>query len=281
MARHSLFLLILLCASAWVRAETPIDVVSLIKARDFTSLEAHFGAVQSSFEQGKTDEYGLLDAYRPLYMQRDVLSEELKAWTTQFPKSYFAHLARGTYYRKLGELNRGTAVASEVPTSTMSYMNQMFEISEQELKTAMPLSKNSYLAALNLINIARYNSDKKASDRYLAAGNKLLPGNMLLRARYLDHLKPRWGGSYEAMTAFVKRSKAQGLDSSQLGLLSAMINEDQGFVAEAAGDLELAVKKYKLALFQAQDANPRLQRDYLNAAVYACQSGALGDMKCP
>jgi tetratricopeptide (TPR) repeat protein len=279
MTRH--LLLILLFASTWVRADASVDVLALIRARDFTSLEAHFSSVQSSFEKGSTDEYGLLDAYRPLYMQSDVISEELAAWTAKFPKSYFSHLARGTYYRKLGELNRGTKFSSQVPDSTMSYMEQVFDISEQELKTAMPLSRNPYLAALNLLNIARYRSDTEASDHYLAVGNKLLPGNMLIRARYLDHLKPRWGGSYEAMTAFVERSKAQGLDSANLGLLSAMIIDDQGLIAQTGGNLELAAEKYKLALSQAKNANPRLQADYLASATYVCRSGMLGDLQCP
>lgn len=281
MARHALLLLMVLFAANCVRATPSLDVIELVRNRDFNSLEAHFNAIQSSFEQGKTDEYALLDSFRPFYTRTDVLSDELKEWTDAHPKSYVAHLARGTYYRKLGELNRGTSVSRDVPRAAMNYMDQVFEISEKELTTALPLRRNPYLAVLNLLNIARYRSDTVASDRYLAEGNRLLPGNMLVRARYLDHLKPRWGGSYAAMAAFVQRSKLEGVDAANLGLLSAMINDDKGFVAQTNGNLELAVATYKLALSQAEHANPRLQRDYLSAATFACQRGALGSVRCP
>ena len=38
-----------------------------------------------------------------------------------------ALLARGTYYRKLGELNRGTGYAASVPDGALSYMDSALE----------------------------------------------------------------------------------------------------------------------------------------------------------
>jgi tetratricopeptide (TPR) repeat protein len=270
-----------LAACTCVHAQQSIDVLALVHQRDFGSLEKHFNAIEAGFELGEITEFALLDAYKPLYLRNDVLSDDLAAWTSKYPKSYVAHLARGTYYRKLGELNRGTKSSREVPQSTMSYMEQVFDISDRELTTSLPLTKNPYLAVLNLLNIARYRSDAQASDRYLDEGNKLLPSNMLVRTRYLDHLKPRWGGSYLAMSAFVARCKNAGLNETDLDFLSAMINDDKGLTALEQGNVQEAAEMYKIALTNAEHSSSRLKSDYLDHSVNACRAGMVKNVQCP
>lgn len=277
-AKRSIFLV--LVASMCAQAQQSVDVVALIHQRDFGALEKHFNAIEASFERGETTEFALLDAYKPLYMRNDELSDDLLRWTSTYPKSYAAHLARGTYYRKLGEINRGTAFINDVPQSTISYMERVFGIAEAELTTALPLTGKPYLAVLNLLNIARQRGDDEAADRYLAQGNKLLPQNLLLRARYLDHLKPRWGGSYTAMLAFVARCKTEGMNGSDLSLLSAIINDDKGSTAEREGDLAEAGRQYKLALTNAEGTNQALKLEYLKNSIRACRKGLVAGVEC-
>jgi Domain of unknown function (DUF4034) len=261
-------------------AQQQADIVGLIHKRDFDALEMHFNAIEVSFERGDTTEFALLDAYKSLYMRTDQLSDELLAWTASHPKSYAAHLARGTYYRKLGEYSRGNAFARDVPQPTMMYVHQVFDIAAEELKTAVPLTAKPYLAVLNLLNIARYEADADAADRYLEDGNKILPNNILVRARYLDHLKPRWGGSYEAMSGFVARCKKEGLPDSSVGLLSAMINDDKGLTAETQGNVAEAAAQYKLALTIAESAKSSLKQSYLEDSLNACRKGMITGTQC-
>ena len=134
---------------------------------------------------------------------------------------------------------------------------------------------------LNLLNIARHRGDDEAADRYLAQGKKLLPHNLLVRARYLDHLKPRWGGSYAAMSAFVARCKSEGINGSDLSLFSAMINDDKGSTAERGRDLAEAGRQYKLALTNAESANQHLKLEYLQNSIRACRKGLVTGVECP
>lgn len=223
----------------------------------------------------------LVDAYRPLYMREDVLGDALAAWVEKFPKSHPVHLARGTYYRKLGELNRGTGFVGEVGGSKLGYKATVFGTAQEELLSAMPLTPKPYLAALKLLNIARYRGDERAADRFLELGNAALPKNMLLRGRYQDHLAPRWGGSYVKMEAFVVRCRKEGLPAGDVGLIAAIIDNDKGLVAETAGDVPKAVGLYAVALDKARNALPRLQVDYLSHAVLACRQGMLSGVTCP
>ncbi|MEO7324167.1 MAG: DUF4034 domain-containing protein [Dokdonella sp.] len=281
MTNYLLACLVALVSFARLHAQPLVDVVDLARNHDFAALEQHFNALELKFENNKATEYDLLDAYRPFYMREDVLANELSAWTKAYPKSYPAHLARGTYYRKLGELNRGTAPASEVSAQKFSYMDQVFAIAKPELESALRLTPKPYLAALNLLNIARYTSSTEDSDRYVALSNKLLPGNMLARGRYIDHLKPRWGGSYEKMEAFVKRSRKEGVSEANLGLLRAMIDDDRGMSAQLAGNYDEARSQYSLAMTKAKNASPRLQQDYLDSSLSACSQGLLTGPVCP
>lgn len=281
MTKYLLACLVAIMLAARLNAQPLVDVVDLVRKHDFAALEKHFNALESNFEKNKATEYELLDAYRPFYMREDVLADELSSWAKAYPKSYPAHLARGTYYRKLGELNRGTAPSSEVSAQKFSYMDQVFAIAKPELELALRLTPKPYLAALNLLNIARYESSNKDSDRYVALSNTLLPENMLARGRYIDHLKPRWGGSYEKMEAFVARSRKEGVSAANLGLLKAMIHDDQGLSAQLAGDYDEARSQYALALTDAKNASPRLQQDYLDSSLSACNQGLLTGTVCP
>lgn len=262
-------------------ARAAFDLLASLQARDFATLERELGAVETRFEKGALDEYALLDAFRPLYMREDRVSADLDAWVQAYPKSYVALLARGTYYRKLGELNRGTGYAASVPDGALSYMDSAFARAEKDLVASLPLTPKPYLAVLNLMNIARYRSNLEAADTYLNQGNALLAGNMLLRGRYQDLLKPRWGGSYERMQAFVDRSRKEGIGDANVGLLRAMIVDDQALVQEESGDMPGAMQRFAEAVRLAQGASLRLQQDYIGNAVRACEAGVLQGVECP
>src|SRR5215831_11187984 len=107
MARLLSLILLFLATSMCAHAQQSFDVVASVRKHDFGALEKHFNAIEAGFERGDVTEFALLDAYKPLYMRTDELSDDLTAWTSAYPWSYAAHLARGTYYRKLGEFNRG------------------------------------------------------------------------------------------------------------------------------------------------------------------------------
>ena len=208
-------------------------VIEWVRARDFDSLENHFGTLQSRFEKGHVGEFALLDAYKAFYMHEDELSDDLAEWVKSRPTSYVALLASGTYHRKLGEYGRGEKVLRKTEPAALAYMECMFDAASKELTRALPLAKNPYLAVLNLLNIARYSGDSESADTYLANANKLLPKNVLVRARYLDHLKPRWGGSYSAMTKFIERCRAEGVSEEAVDVFAAMIDDDKGLTLEA------------------------------------------------
>lgn len=246
------------------------DILEQLRSGHFRSVETRFSTVQTDFEKGRVTEFDLLDAYKVFYRKDDNLRTELNAWVTAYPESSSAYLARGAYFRKLGEFKRGTNYISQTPAEDVRYMTQMFDLAKKDLGMALQLNPKSYLAALHLLNIAQFEGDDDAANTYLRLGNSLLPSNFLVRARYLIHLTPRWGGSYPRMDHFISQCLTDGLNTSRIDLLRAIELDDQGRVLHENGDWEKARPKYLDALRLSISGGSRFRRDYLSASMKVC-----------
>ncbi|QSI75272.1 DUF4034 domain-containing protein [Niveibacterium microcysteis] len=247
-----------------------VDVQEALRAKQFEAIEKVLNARESEFKQGKLGEYDILDAYKPFYQSEDVFSNELNDWIHKKPNSYIAHLARGTYYRKLGEFRRGTRYIQQTPAENVRFMHQQFEIAKTDLRKALSLNPRSFLAILNLLNIELQQGDEKESALLLREGTKLYPHTLLLRARYMVHLQPRWGGSYEAMDAFLRQSRAEGAPDPVLNLLMAIKLDDIGFTSEEHRDYDSAHDHYQRALALCRAADRRFISSYVLHAADWC-----------
>lgn len=268
--RVVLELICLFAVSAQLAIAQAGDVLDQLRSGGFQSVETRFSAVQGDFEKERITEFELLDTYKVLYRKEDDLRGELNAWVKAYPKSPSAYLARGVYFRKLGEFKRGTKSISRTPPENLEYMTQMFELAKKDLETALQLNPRSYLAVLHLLNIAQFEGDDDAANRYLRLGNSLLPSNFLVRARYLIHLTPRWGGSYRRMDQFISQCRTDGLATSQIDLLQAIELDDQGSALHDKGDWEQARLKYLNALRLSISGGSRFRRDYLKHSIEVC-----------
>lgn len=237
---------------------------------DYEMVESTFAKLQSRFSAGKATEYELLDAYKIFYHKEDRYRSALNNWIRTYPNSPSAYLARGVYFRKLGESRRGQTYVSQVPPENLKYMEQMFALAEKDLAMSLRLDPKSYLSILHLLNIAQYVGNDRIAKKYLELGKEVFPANFILRARYLIHLAPRWGGSYRDMEKFINECSAQGLPKHKTDLLKAIMLNDLGFSAEEQGNMDAASTAYENALILAQSGGPRFHRDYMGYAGRIC-----------
>lgn len=260
--------LVLVCAqSAFAQLGNPLEQ---LRSGNFQLVENAYSALQSRFEGGMATEYDLLDAYKVFYQREDRYRDQLNNWIRHYPKSASAYLARGVYYRKLGEFRRGTTYISQVPPENVKYMEQMFELSKKDLETSLRLNPKSYLAILHLLNIAQFEGDDRAATKYLALGNAVLPSNFLVRARFLIHLTPKWGGSYKKMEDFIVECGSQGLSPQTINMLNAIKLDDQGASAEERGQMGQAYLAYTNALMLSRSAGDRFRQAYLGYSLRIC-----------
>lgn len=263
----SICLLFVCTSSAFAETNNPLEQLS---AGDFATVEQAFSSLQTQFEQGEASEYELLDAYKVFYQQEDKYSAQFADWIKHYPKSSSAYLARGVYYRKLGEFRRGTKYVGHVPDEALQYMQKMHQLAKNDLNTSLQLNPKSYLSVLHLLNIAQFEADNLAASKYLALANKIYPENFMVRARYLIHLTPKLGGSYELMEKFIDECRVQGVPKEQIDLFNAIKFDDLGNVAEEQGQLNQAIPVYVYALSLGQSAGMRFRQDYLPHAPHIC-----------
>jgi tetratricopeptide (TPR) repeat protein len=266
----SFFLCAFLLANQLSYAQT-LAPLEQLRSNNVAQVEAAYAGLQKRFEAGSASEYELLDAYKAFYQRQDQYRAEFGNWIKRYPASASAYLARGVYYRKLGEFTRGTSYISQVPQENIAYMQRMHQLAKEDLATSLRLNPKSYITILHLLNIAQFESDDRAADKYLALGNAVLPSNFLLRARYLIHLTPKWGGSHQKMKLFIERCRSEGLSQDKLDMLNAIRFEDQGSVAEAGGNTDQARAEYVKALVAARSSGKRFRQDYLRGSAAICE----------
>ena len=254
------------------------EVIAELRTHRFEDIEHQLQAVDAAFQAGqRVSEEDLLDAYKVFYMPQDVLSEDMAAWVHAMPRSSIARLASGTYRRKLGEMRRGQGFAQSVPENDQRYMLSQFELARSDLRAALRLNPRSYLAILNLMNIAMFTSDDALADEMLALGNAAYPRNLLIRARYEAHLAPRWGGSLAAMDAFIEAPSSASAPANVVQLLKAVRCNEQGFEEERGGRRDLAVATYRRCVELGRGADVRFLNGYLSNTMMHCRALGIGD----
>ena len=262
----SIFLTVGFSQLAFAQNFDPLD---LLTSGDVKSVEKFYSSLQSKFDSGAATEYDLLDAYKAFYQTDDKYRVQLANWIKTFPKSPSAYLARGIYYRKLGEHKRGEQYISQTPTENLTYMEQMFKLAQSDLEISLQLNSRSYLSVLHLLNIAQFRGDTTAATKYLDLGKTILPTNFLLRARYLIQLAPRWGGSYESMDLFIRNCRSEGAPQKTIDLLNAIRLNDSGEFAQEKG-MPQALTDYVNALTLSRAADRRFRQDYLGYSLRIC-----------
>jgi hypothetical protein len=96
-----IYSVLILCGVAWQSTSTAAEVtdIELLRAGQFEMLDSKFGSLQASYERGTLDDEDLRAAFRVFYDTRASLAPIYESWTSKFPRSYVAHLARGIYYK--------------------------------------------------------------------------------------------------------------------------------------------------------------------------------------
>jgi hypothetical protein len=144
------------------------------------------------------------------------------------------------------------------------------------------MNPRSFLAMLNLLNVALFVSDDALADRMLALGNQARPDNLLIRARYLVHLTPRWGGSLAATDAFIEATRKSRAPTDVVRLIEAVGETEHGFDDESDGRRERALEAYRRAAGKAAHGgvDPRFARTYLLYALRHCDVDPAGEPVC-
>ena len=115
------------------------EIVSLLSNRSYPELDRRLTSAQQAYAHGAINDEQLREVFRGFYFTTPTLASNFDEWVAEFPRSYVAHLARGIYYKKIGQERRGGQVASETSREQFQAMEQAFAKASADLEQSLSL----------------------------------------------------------------------------------------------------------------------------------------------
>jgi tetratricopeptide (TPR) repeat protein len=179
------------------------ELIELISKHDFKAIDKEFDNYQKQYDNDVQFELFLYEMINIFTPKNNISIKDLDLWVDK-TGSYTAYAARGLYKYYLGNEARGTKYISETPTSKIEAMQKWHNEAAKDLLTAIK-KKPSFMFAYNyLISIATMSNMSFTPNQIFESALKVDKRSYLLRSFYIGSLTPRWGGSYEEMTAFAE-----------------------------------------------------------------------------
>jgi len=229
------------------------NLIQELRDRKFQALDAQLNSYQQGFEENVLEEGNLSLAFDAFSFTDAALGPILEQWVKSEPDSCPAHLARAKYLLALGWQARGIQNADKTSEEQFNEMKRLFGESANEAVAAIKLNSKASIAYAVIIDAAKGVSDDKTMESVYAAGIRNVPLSLSIRTSVISALRPRWGGSYEAMSKFAEDAQKYAAQNPRLESLKGFADEDKGDLALGAGDRKKAILFYNQALGEGGD----------------------------
>jgi TPR repeat protein len=206
------------------------ETLSLLDSGNFRELDRRFSAIQTAYDDGAITDEDLRSAFGAFYSTNAELEVRYKGWTSMFPRSYVAHLARGIYYVRVGNAERGVQSVDQTPAQQLDAAQTSFDNAKTELVASIELEPKPLLSFVYAILVAREHGDTADARRWVDRADTLDPGNYIARAAYMTAIETRWGGNQQMMQEFLEECRAAKLSNAHMQVLESVIAEDQGWI---------------------------------------------------
>lgn len=235
----------------------PEEMIAFLRAGNFSELNARISTYQAAYEAASDGEWELLQAIAVFERIEPDLEAAFNAWVAAQPQSYIARAARGAYFYKRAWAFRGARYAGDTPSESIVAMRELFKRAADDLQTSHKLSSRPQVSDRYLIGIAMARGDRAAPRRFYMEAVRGDPENYGARRAFLNALRPEWGGSLDAMHAFVQQTAAAAQTEKQRAVanyLEASLLGYLGFHYYRVNEHTRALQLYDAALTKAEDS---------------------------
>jgi len=226
-----------------------------LKAGDYEALEQYYSQRLRDYEAGNASDEDLYASFRKLYEDAWDNEGNFDRWVQAYPASYSAVLARGTFLYRRAWSVRGDKYLNETTREQVNSMSNYLARARAALFESLKMSPKPYLSTLYLLNVDILEGSAAQRRHWYELGTAMDPNNSLLHLRYMWSLRPRWGGSYREMEAFLHQCEEQHLKPTLLARLGMLIHADLAEDGMSAGDQNKALDEWDQVLKLAAAAN--------------------------
>jgi tetratricopeptide (TPR) repeat protein len=228
----SLTLAVLLAGPALPSATAPVyalvEARDLLRARRHRELTALVEARQvkaATGPEGAAELRWTLSAFR---LDDPAIPTLIADWVRADGGSWAPLLARGVNAAARAQRARGGRLASETSEESFRQMRELLAAARADCREVLSRDPAVCTCYVELVQAA-----KKApveADPLVARAFEICPRDYALHVETVFGLTPRWGGSYEQMSAAIDAARRRGLSAADVRALEAYIPADKASV---------------------------------------------------
>lgn len=214
---------------------------------NFSELEGLFDELFRQCQKDVDHESPLQKGYEFFRPNNTISPADLDLWVTK-TDSYMAYAARGAYRQEQGFDARGDKYFHDTPESNIKQMIYFHNLAARDLQIA--ISKNPQLMPAYgfLLGIAKASSMPFSAHEIALKAEMNDKRSYYVRYRFIKSLLPRWGGSYEVMSAFAQHAIQFSDLNPRLWTLQGEVEADRGDLRFLDQDYAAAIQFYTMAL---------------------------------
>lgn len=220
----------------------------LLKRKKYKQINKVLTKANDKFLTNIKHEKHLFTAYKAFSIKKESYTPLFETWIKSHPDSYIPYTASAKYQIALAWKARGHQYMNRTSEKGIQQMRVHLENATKDLYKALSLNDKSIVAYDLLLEIATMQGRDEDSNTIQQKTLKMYPASLYVRGTYLNNLKPRWGGSYELMEAFIKESAKHKKDNPRLKLLETVILNDQANLLSDKNDYELSNDLYNASI---------------------------------
>jgi tetratricopeptide (TPR) repeat protein len=204
------------------------EIVELVRQQRFDELEERIDGLRRAVAEDVRHEARLHALYDALDRDDPMLAAGITAWLAAKPRSANALTARASFYFRAAVRARGTASFANTPVERRRAMREYATLTLRDVDAALAHDSTHLIPYYVALGVTQLQGAHERGRQMLELGLARHPGSYLLRARYMDALRPRWGGSYEAMRALADEALRDTARNPRLATLRGSVLVEQG-----------------------------------------------------
>jgi tetratricopeptide (TPR) repeat protein len=206
---------------------------SLLFHRRFAALDAAFAHFQDAFEKDPRFERWPADAADAFGSAEPRLGVILDDWVRVSPQSFAPWLVRGTHRAAVAQAQRGTKWSKDTLPGEFEEMRATLPAAKEDLEKALSLRPKLVAALSSEFQVLSLAGEGMGLIENARRADELCPSCFLHRIDVIQSLRPRWGGSVEAMRGYARRAPVA--DNPRFKLLEGYIPLDEAATAIEEG----------------------------------------------
>lgn len=245
--------LILLGHEAATAASEPgfadrLEVQNMLRQQNYGALETLFANLEARYERGAEDDRALGHAYLAFASTAPEFEELLSGWVDHSPDSYRPYLARGIHYEHLGWTRRGARNRRNTASERFDAMRAAMDKALTDLERARELRPDMPVTHAEIVRIAKAFVPAQELRRLADRGLTHDPASFTIRFATAYGLRPRWGGSLEALRGFINETEKHIRDNTALAGIRGFLESVEGDRLDRKGQFDKAIQAYDKAI---------------------------------